>query len=253
MVHLRRRSWTIARDWSSVPALAWKPPTRGAYRIGIWARDATTKAGRRQRGRVSTLHGEGIVRAATGDTTIRTGVPSPTPTSGPSRDHRSDEQPGESADGQRDVDRDLHWRTGGRGPYSKSFHLRRRDWTIARDWSGVPILVWKPPFARRVSHRSLGQRRDDQSGRRQRGGVVPFRVRAGRRVGDSKTNSVSNRGVDAINDRGCKRRNSHNFRYSPGMIGSARSLNSFRVRYARSRLCFSDHRSRVVRLHSNPD
>jgi hypothetical protein len=37
-------NWTIARDWSSEPALAWKPPTRGAYRIGIWARDATTRA-----------------------------------------------------------------------------------------------------------------------------------------------------------------------------------------------------------------
>ena len=31
-------------DWSSVPTLAWQPPKRAAYRIGLWARDATTTA-----------------------------------------------------------------------------------------------------------------------------------------------------------------------------------------------------------------
>jgi hypothetical protein len=37
-------SWTVARDWSSATTLAWRPTTRAAYRIGVWARDATTKA-----------------------------------------------------------------------------------------------------------------------------------------------------------------------------------------------------------------
>ena len=37
-------SWTIARDWNSVTTFVWRPTTRGAYRIGIWARDATTTA-----------------------------------------------------------------------------------------------------------------------------------------------------------------------------------------------------------------
>ena len=37
-------SWTIARDWNSVTTFVWRPTTRAAYRIGIWARDATTKA-----------------------------------------------------------------------------------------------------------------------------------------------------------------------------------------------------------------
>jgi hypothetical protein len=35
-------NWTIARDWNSVTIFVWRPTTRAAYRIGIWARDATT-------------------------------------------------------------------------------------------------------------------------------------------------------------------------------------------------------------------
>jgi hypothetical protein len=37
-------SWTIARDWNSSTTFVWRPTTRAAYRIGIWARDATTTA-----------------------------------------------------------------------------------------------------------------------------------------------------------------------------------------------------------------
>ena len=37
-------SWTIARDWNSVMTFVWRPTTRAAYPIGIWARDPTTTA-----------------------------------------------------------------------------------------------------------------------------------------------------------------------------------------------------------------
>jgi hypothetical protein len=37
-------SWTMVRNWSTTATLAWRPTAPGAYRIGIWARDATTAA-----------------------------------------------------------------------------------------------------------------------------------------------------------------------------------------------------------------
>ena len=74
---------------------------RGRARVGVWARDATTTA---DVGNVNTsvpFRVKGGVRAATGDTTVRTSVIANADI-GPPHDHRSDEQPGESAE-RRDV------------------------------------------------------------------------------------------------------------------------------------------------------
>ena len=65
-------------------------------------------SGRRQREHVSTLQGERSVRAATGDTTVRTSVIANADI-GPPHNQRSDEQPGESAE-RRDVYHIRCWR-----------------------------------------------------------------------------------------------------------------------------------------------
>ena len=58
------------------------------------------------------------------------------------------------------------------------------SWTIARDWNSVTTFVWRPTTARRVSHRYLGTRRDDNGGRQHREFV-------GTRTGSEKPASVT--------------------------------------------------------------
>jgi hypothetical protein len=119
-------SWTVARDWSSATTLTWTPTRRAAYRIGLWARDATTLADVGNVAASVPFTVKSRLGAATGDTTVLTSVIANADI-GPPPDHRSDEQPGESAK-RRDVCHILHCRD--RRPRAVSVqvvHLRWRE------------------------------------------------------------------------------------------------------------------------------
>jgi Glucodextranase, domain B len=170
-------SWSVARDWSSATTLAWRPTRRAAYRIGIWARDATTKA---DVGNVAasvpfTVKAGSALPSVTPPSSQ---VSSPTPTSGPltitglTSNLASPQSAGTSVTF-------FTAATGGRGPYQfKWFVFDGVSWTVARDWSSATTLAWRPTT--RAAYR-IGVWARDATTKADVGNVaasVPFKVRA---------------------------------------------------------------------------
>ena len=171
-------SWTVARDWSSETTLAWRPTKRAAYRIGIWARDATTTA---DVGNVAASVPFTVkTRSAPPPVTPPSApVSSPTPASGPlAITGLTSNLASPQSAGTRITF--FTAATGGRGPYQfKWFIFDGVSWTVARDWSSVTTLAWRPTT--RAAYR-IGIRARDATTKADVGNVaasVPFMVKGG--------------------------------------------------------------------------
>jgi hypothetical protein len=136
-------TWTLARDWSSAPTFVWTPTTAGAYRVGVWARAATSTAD------------DGSVNYSVSfrvkGTSTATPTPTPTPTPPPPaepltiislmRDLSNRQAPGTTVTFTATA-------TGGTAPYQyKWWIFDGVSWTLARDWSTSPSYAWTPTLA----------------------------------------------------------------------------------------------------------
>ena len=151
-------TWTLARDWSSNPAFVWTPTIPGAYRIGVWARDATSTAD------VGTANYNVPFRVKGNSTsTPPPSSPTPTPTPAPAPPppaptteplvvtSLTSSLPSRQAPGTSITFTAVA--TGGTAPYQyKWWIFDGTTWRLARDWSTSSTFVWTPtaPDAYRI-------------------------------------------------------------------------------------------------------
>jgi len=179
-------TWNVVRNWSSSNTFTWSTPAReGAYRIGIWARDATMTADIgtynlnvmfRSRGTASAP-----APAPPPVTAPSAPVSSPTPISGPlvvaglTSSVESPQAPGTSITFTALV-------TGGTGRYQiRWLFFDGTSWTVLRNWSPSTTYAWRPMTTTTGASRIGVEVLDATSptSASPAGWSVPFRIKSG--------------------------------------------------------------------------
>jgi len=149
-------TWTLARDWSSAATYVWTPTTAGAYRIGVWARDATSTADVSTANYTVPFRVKQTTSASTPPPPAPTPTPTPTPTPAPTAEplvvtSLTSSLPNRQAPGTTVTF--TATAVGGTAPYQyKWWIFDGTTWTMARDWSTSSTLAWTPttPNAYRI-------------------------------------------------------------------------------------------------------
>ena len=133
-------TWVMVRNWSTASTYTWTPTTANAnYRVGIWARDATTAADTNQ-------HNLSVPFSITGGATPASSQPPPVPSAplritGLTSNRVSPQRMGASITFTASA-------TGGQGPYQYKWWLfDGATWVMVRNWSTSSTYTWTPTAA----------------------------------------------------------------------------------------------------------
>ena len=175
------RTWTVVRNWSSSNTFTWSTPAReGAYRVGIWARDATMTAdvGTYNLNVVFRSRGTGSTAATPPPPVTAPSAPvsSPTPISGPlvvaglTSSVGSPQAPGT----QHHVHGPGHWRHGAVSNQVVVFRRQELDGAAYLEPFHDIRVEADDHDHRRTSHRCRSTRRNVADRRQPRGVVGPL-------------------------------------------------------------------------------
>jgi hypothetical protein len=129
--------WSVAREWSSSPTLAWQPTTVGTYMVAVWGRNAGVTADASQA--LAQLPFSVSPGGSTGSGAGGSGSAAPLSITSLLSDRASPQAPGAVITFTTAV-------TGGTGPHQFKWWVQSGGvWTVAQDWSTNTSFAWRPP------------------------------------------------------------------------------------------------------------